>query len=80
MLREAIVQARINKGLSMRQVALYAKVPIATLSRFENNKGDLHSHQLSRVLIFLGFSVQINSLNILKEEELQRYLAPTDND
>ena len=75
MIRQAIVQARLNKGWSMRKTALYSKIQPSTLGRFENGKGDLTSRQLARLLALLNFSIMIDDFNVLSVDELSAYLA-----
>lgn len=59
MLRFIIRDQRISRKLSIRQVALYAKVDHSMLSRFEAGKVDLASSKLERVMAFLGITISV---------------------
>jgi transcriptional regulator with XRE-family HTH domain len=74
MLRVVIKQARIKKGLTIRQLALYSQVPRSCLSRFESGKADLPTVKLVRVLQQLGFEIKLSGFNLLDSGELAEYL------
>ncbi len=77
MLRVAVKHARIKKGLTIRQLALYSKVPRSCLSRFESGKADLPTVKLIRVLQQLGFEIKLSGFNLLNPNDLAAYLQQT---
>lgn len=58
-LRILIKQRRIEKALTLRQLALYSKVNDSLLSRYEAGKADITSAKLLRVMSVLGLCIAI---------------------
>jgi transcriptional regulator with XRE-family HTH domain len=56
-IRQQLKIARIQKGLSIRQLSLYSKIPASTLSEFECGSGDLSSTRIERVFRTMGMRI-----------------------
>jgi transcriptional regulator with XRE-family HTH domain len=65
-LGDQLKQLRLDRSLTLVELAEYAQVTLATISRMENNKANVTIGTLEKVLDVLGFEISFKRKDLQK--------------
>lgn len=65
-LGDQLKQLRLDRSLTLAELAEYAQVTLATVSRLENNKANVTIGTLEKVLDVLGFEISFKRKDLQK--------------